>query len=420
MQTFTGWEYLLIDLANHWGLDKETFETRIQWAEENLATWPNELELLAEDRGHWKEYPLYMKTCMAIRAAQRGEETGHMVAFDAVCSGLQLMSVLTGCKAGALVTGLVDPDIRADAYTELTNLMSQELGYDFSAERARVKQACMTSLYGSKKEPIAAFGEDTPELQAFYVAMGKMAPGPCELLSALLLSWQPDALAHEWTLPDGFQAKVKTMVEKKARLEVSEIGSSFTYIWHDNQPVERDVKNAANIIHSIDAYVLRSLVRRCSHDPLLIENLSESIELELLERLEGDNKKPEYALSEELAECIELYEQTRMVDSVILDYLGLDELRHLSVQHLRALSRLCTQMLEYEPFDIITIHDDFKCHPNHMNGLRAHYKNILADLADADYLSFVFSQLHGRPGVYNKRSNDLGNIIRQKANYALT
>lgn len=44
MKTFTGWQYLLIDLANQFGHDKLTFEDRIQWAEANL----NDLEALAD------------------------------------------------------------------------------------------------------------------------------------------------------------------------------------------------------------------------------------------------------------------------------------------------------------------------------------------------------------------------------------
>jgi hypothetical protein len=44
MKTFTGWQYLLIDLANQFGHDKLVFEERIQWAQDNLSN----LEALAE------------------------------------------------------------------------------------------------------------------------------------------------------------------------------------------------------------------------------------------------------------------------------------------------------------------------------------------------------------------------------------
>lgn len=80
MQTFTGWQYLLIDIANHFGLDKKLFEERIEWAQDNL----HNLEEMAPQA---ENYPLYMKTLQAIRKAQQGKPSGHLVGFDGVCSG---------------------------------------------------------------------------------------------------------------------------------------------------------------------------------------------------------------------------------------------------------------------------------------------------------------------------------------------
>ncbi len=120
MVLYSGYEYLLIDIANNYGLDKQTFETRIQWTQDHLT----ELETL---RGDTKSRPLYLKAVMALRDAQKGIPSGHLVGFDAVCSGVQIMSVLTGCVAGATATGLVDPDVRADAYSSVTTAMTARI-----------------------------------------------------------------------------------------------------------------------------------------------------------------------------------------------------------------------------------------------------------------------------------------------------
>ena len=63
MQEFTGWEYLLIDVANnHYsGLDKSLFEERIEWATQNLEG----LEEEAKDR-IWKERPMYILSLIHI------------------------------------------------------------------------------------------------------------------------------------------------------------------------------------------------------------------------------------------------------------------------------------------------------------------------------------------------------------------
>lgn len=137
MKTFTGFQYLLIDTANHFGLDKKTFEERLEWAQTHLDT----LEAMSEQA----ENPLlFAKATAAIRLAQAKQPTGHLVAMDATCSGIQIMSAITGCISGARATGLVDPDVRADAYTEQTSRMQVILGSNIQVERSDAKKALMT------------------------------------------------------------------------------------------------------------------------------------------------------------------------------------------------------------------------------------------------------------------------------------
>lgn len=137
MLRYTGFEYLLIDVSNHFGMDKELFETRIQWGRDNLDRLESQTPLA--------ESPLlFAKAVMAIRKAQLKLPTGHLVAMDACCSGLQIMSAITGCISGARSTGLVDPNRRADAYTEQTARMQGILGGNFSVSRKDAKAALMT------------------------------------------------------------------------------------------------------------------------------------------------------------------------------------------------------------------------------------------------------------------------------------
>lgn len=137
MIKYSGYEYMCIDIANQFGLDKELFETRIQWTKDNLSV----LELLASKADN---KPLYHKAVMALRKAQKGIATGHLVGFDAVCSGIQVMSVLTGCIKGADATGMVNPNVRADAYTSVTKAMEKLLDGKLNVSRADAKQALMT------------------------------------------------------------------------------------------------------------------------------------------------------------------------------------------------------------------------------------------------------------------------------------
>lgn len=405
MIQYTGWEWLLIDCANNFGHDKLLFEERIQWTETNLNT----LETLA-DQAETK--PLYHKAVMAIRKAQAGIPTGHMVGVDACCSGIQVMSVLTGCVAGATATGLVDPKVRADAYTSVTNAMGVVLGGSVNVSRANAKRACMTSFYGSKAVPKKLFGEDTPELNAFYQAAQQTAPGAWELLQDLLASWQPYALFHAWKLPDGFDARVKVMNKKEARIEVDELDhATFTYEFYENLGSKTGLSNAANLTHSVDAYILREMHRKCNYDRNMVEDVNAVIEMALIERSMGVMHSIE-CLDDDVQYYRDQYERSTLTSAVILPYLDDDTVKCLSTKHLKDLAKMVEGMLSYLPFELVTVHDEFKAHANNVNHVRYQYKEILADIADSNVLDDLLSQITNSKGTFPKLSKNLGSLIR--------
>lgn len=240
MRNFTGFEYLCIDVANQAGFDKWLFEQRIQWVFDNF----DKLETIETGE---KTQPQFRKAVMAIREAQRGEDSGHLVGFDACCSGMQIMSALTGCVDGAAATNLINTGVRQDAYTLVTDAASMALGESVGEiKRAAIKTATMTHLYGSKAEPKKLFGEDTPELAAFYEGIDVVCPGANELLQDLIQSWQAYQEVHEWVLPDNYHARVKSMELVECRVEVDEMDhATFEHSYKVQCGVEFAVKNAA-------------------------------------------------------------------------------------------------------------------------------------------------------------------------------
>jgi DNA-directed RNA polymerase len=415
MDRFTGWQYLLIDAANQAGLDKKEYAERLTWAEQNLDT----LEF-AVDQVKAKTRPLYLKAVQAIRKAQAGKPTGHLVAFDAVCSGMQIASVLTGCMQGGKATGLVDPNKRANAYAEVEQTMVSLLGYDVNVLAKQVKLAVMATLYGSKKEPKKAFGDGSEAHLAFQQALFSVAPGACRLLEVLRGSWQPYALTHEWTLPDGGHVVVKVMDKVKKRIEVDELAkATFTYEYKENVGKEKGLSNIANVIHSVDAYILRCLIRRCNYDPVRSKFAYNCIQDELVDRAMGaDPIEPE--ITPEIAYYQEQYQRSGIPDIVIVPYITREAVLGLSDNHLRGLSKTLESMIfEHKPFEVITVHDDFKCHANNVNHLRSHYREILAELAESNLLDDLLTQLYGFPSKFTKLSNKLPAAIRQ-SNYALS
>ena len=275
------------------------------------------------------------------------------------------------------------------------------------------------AFYGSKAEPKALFGEDTPELNAFYQAMQKVAPGAWELLHDLLASWKPYALSHSWKLPDGFDAKVKVMTKREVRIEVDELDhATFTYEFFENQGSRSGLSNVANVVHSMDAYVLREMHRRCNYDREVMEGAAAVIEMELIQRSLGNECSGEFP-DPKVTYYYDQYMRSSLASAVILPYLDSENVQCLTKKHLEALAVMVNGMLEYKPFPLVTVHDAFASHANNVNHVRYQYKEILAEVADSNVLDDLMSQLHGAPGVFPKINYQLGDLIRG-SNYGLS
>ena len=418
-KNFEAIDYICIDIANCVGTqgtfrgDKELFEARIAWVKANHLILESFNEL-AEDK------PLYIKAVQALRDVIAGKPIGHLVALDATCSGIQIMSAITGCIRGADATGLVS-EKRADAYTDVTKEMNSILQLKgFSSivvPRADVKRAVMTSGYGSTLVPKEVFGEGD-KLDTFYQACNVIAPEAFKLMSALLDTWQADALSHAWVMPDNFHVNIKVMQSKETRVEVDELDhTTFTTHIKINQGSKKGLANVANVIHSIDGYLLRSVIRRASFDTVKVHKAIEMITAELELRKVG-NGHTMTELTDELQNMLNIYQYSNMLDVSLIDYLEPCQIGHVSTEHLIKLVATLNKMMKLGSSPVLTVHDAFRAHPNHCNAVRYHYKEIMSELAESNILQFIVSQIVGQQVHYVKKSTQLANMIR-KSNYSI-
>lgn len=416
---FNAVDYLCIDIANCVGTqgdfrgDKELFETRIQWVKDNFNNLEDFIDV-AEDKF------LYIKAVHALRETMLGQPTGHLVALDATCSGIQIMSAITGCVRGADATGLVS-EKRADAYTDVTREMNSILklkGFDqIEVPRKDVKRAVMTSGYGSTLVPKEVFG-DGDMLATFYQAAFAIAPAAFELMADLLETWQADALSHNWVMPDNFHVNIKVMQTKETRVEVDELGhTTFTTYVKINQGSKKGLANVANTVHSIDGYLLRSVIRRASFNETKIKKAYMWVDQELDVRQEGAPKY-EAEMTEELQNMLNIYEYSKMLDVSIIDYIDEQSVELLPDELLIKLNNTLEKMLELGSSPVLTVHDAFRAHPNHCNAVRYWYKELMAELAESNILQFIVSQIVGKQVTYTKKSNNLAEKIRN-SNYAI-
>lgn len=257
MQTFTGLEYMYISIANYFGYDKWTWNERLHWGKVHAP------KILANPEYYEEaDEPILMyKSAKEVAKVLRGEPTAMLMGLDATASGIQLFAALTGCHDTARNVNLINTGKREDVYSKLAQTMSTIAGKVIT--RNEFKHPLMTTMYGSKAMPKALFGEDTPELQAYYETLTKELTGAMEAMADIQSCWQGDALAHSWVLPDGHTAHVPVMVAVDKKIEVDELNhATFTHRAYINSSQESGISLSANIIHSLDGYVVREMVRR--------------------------------------------------------------------------------------------------------------------------------------------------------------
>ena len=106
----------------------------------------------------------------------------------------------------------------------------------------------------------------------------------------------------------------------------------------------------------MDAYILRAMHRRCNYDRSQAEYASRCIEMELIERNLGINTTSQEFMTEKLAYYIAQYQRSTLADIVILPYLDQATVSLLSTEHLQALASILEGMLQYQPFELVTVH----------------------------------------------------------------
>jgi DNA-directed RNA polymerase len=178
--------------------------------------------------------------------------------LDATASGIQIMGAMSGCLNTAKSVNLVNTGVREDFYSAVATYMSSLPGV--SVTKDIVKKPVMTTFYGSTEQPKSIFGEG-PELVAFYQSLREKATGAYALMGHFQSYWNPKAEYHSWTLPDGHIARVPVTQTVEKTLEIDELDHmKFTYRTKIVCPKSRSRALAANIVHSVDGWIVRQMV----------------------------------------------------------------------------------------------------------------------------------------------------------------
>lgn len=266
MQEFKGIEYIKISAANEFGMDKLTWQGRINWFDQNV----NELDSLVESAANKF---LFTKAINAYNDAINGKPTGYIMALDATASGLQIMACLSGCKKTAAAVNLIDTGNREDVYSKVGDSMNLVLSPSEAVTRGDVKKPIMTHYYNKSTQK----GLTDAQAAAFYVTLNASFSGAEDVMEIINDCWDKAALKHSWSTPDGHIASVKVVEAVDTRIEVDELDhTTFTYRYTSNQASDRHTSLCPNFIHSLDAWVARMMVRMAKDQGFQLAHIHDS------------------------------------------------------------------------------------------------------------------------------------------------
>lgn len=391
-EALTGLQYLQAEIAckHDKAFEKATWKERIH----------HFLSLSLNDAATYKKAsnPIGLRAAvLALEEVTKGEPTGYMVSLDACSSGLQILSLLVSCPTSFDLCGGIDTEC-VDSYTTIYDSMELH----GALTRKQVKNAIMTSLYGSTSMPENVFGSN---VDLFYETMESMAPGAWDLNLGLQDLWNMiQGSTYEWVLPDNFHACVetKTKVLKPFKFFDKDYAVPTKV---DGRP-EFHKGLGPNLIHSVDGMVVREMYRRCMYDPQVIARVEHAIAYPQIGR---PGKSAEIVMN-----LWDHYMNTGFLSARILDHLYQDTIGLVDAGIIRRL----IDTFPGKPFQLVSVHDCFRCHPNYGNDLRKQYNTIMADINDSTLLNSMCCQV-ARKKIKTKK---FGKIDRQKileANYML-
>ena len=415
-QTFTGREYLQIDMANSYGLDKKSWDFRIKWFQETMA------EIIHDDV---KIHTLMQKADQpallfagveSYRNMLAGRPDGYPISLDATSSGIQLLSVMASDRKSAALCNVVDSGQRENAYMVLYERMMERLanqGLIDPNDTSRLspeecKQAIMTAFYSSKAQPRRIFGEG-PVLDTFYETLSEEAPGAWEITEAMLDIWDENAYENSWVMPDNFHVRVKVMdtVQDSVRFD----GVPHDVSYSVNRPIKNGRSLGANLVHSVDGLIAREITRRSTVDRTTIS----AIAYESFERNHaGLNRQKD----DDLLQYLYHYRASGFMTTRIFEVLDEHNGGIMTLEEQAVLKDIIDSMPP-KPFNVLIVHDCFRVLPNHANAIRKMYNRLLMELAKSEMLSFLMTQIVGRLITITKPDPELWTEIMD-ANYALS
>lgn len=144
-----------------------------------------------------------------------------------------------------------------------------------------------------------------------------------------------------------------------------------------------------NTIHLYDAYMLRELNRRSNYDALQVTHALECLRKPTISKILCKDKL------KKLMSLQGLFDLFKQPSVVALEYIDESNVSHLSDKYRNTLIAKLTGLLNHERFEIINVHDSFKCLPNHVNAMKLKYNQLLRETYLGEWIYATLDKLTG-------------------------
>lgn len=301
--------WLMIHLANSYGVDKVSFEDRVAWVQSNARLIIDSASNPLDGDRFWTSADSPFQFLAACEEYAGLDKEGYSycshlpIGLDGSCNGLQNFSALLLDEVGGAVVNLIPRDSPADIYQEVADKLLAKVQADaiegnYYAQlwlnnplswRKTVKRGVMTTPYGAKRyglkdqlmaellkhdikisphednfKPCAYLGEK------LYAAIGETviaARNAMDWLQETAKLFSKEGLPITWTTPSGFNVRQEYKKQILRRIKTY-WGSSNVQLslQQDTDKLDkmRQVNGISpNFIHSLDASHLHLTVCKC-------------------------------------------------------------------------------------------------------------------------------------------------------------
>lgn len=313
--------WLAVHLANCYGIDKVSFEERVQWAEQNTASILRTAEdPLGASRDWWTaaDTPwLFLAACYEWRRLVQWTQAGNRqedflsnlpVGMDGTCNGMQQFSALVLDEHTGALLGMVPSDQPADIYAKVASEANKIIEQDAAAgnpvaqrwlkvggmTRKLAKRNTMTTPYsvteygmrgqqaGVLKEMVKAGEVDwEADLEdAAYLAGVNARVIPAVITSAAAVMgflkscaavMSKAKLPVQWSTPVGFQVTQRYPKTSSKSHRVQILGKSYQLMLKHKDELAVDSRAqelgiSPNYVHSLDASHMLATTAYCRED----------------------------------------------------------------------------------------------------------------------------------------------------------